>query len=298
MGPGLPCLPICRPLDLVVEAGYAGGASFDVWDLATSKVQHTAMAPYDQYLDGTGLLTPDGKSMVYRLRSQGAVIYDLATGKPAKAIEADPDLGRANAMALAPDGKTLALGTKNGAIIVYDLEKGKVRHTLQPEPLPRPGPPLPGLPTPKYGSVNVLAFAPDNKTLAAFGSRDRKVDLWDTGTGKNIDFLRLGTGVAPQALAFSPDGKTLAFGGNHPLKGSAVALWDLAAGGFRADFDGMGPAKGSAVEFLAFSADGKTLVAAGDYKPIDFWDVPQGKCKATRPSEPTPEQQKAPGTPP
>jgi WD40 repeat protein len=272
-------------------------ASFDVWDLATLKVQRAVMARHDHRINGEGVLTPDGKSMIYPVRDQGAVMYDLATGKPTRTIDADPSLGGAAVVALSPDGGTLAIGSSNGVLLIWDLEKGKARHTLQPDCLPMPGAELLNLPPRKLGRIDLLAFSPDGKALASYGDPDRKVDLWDPSTGKNIDFLRPGSVCVGRirSLAFSPDGKMLAFGGlayKDDNAHSTVELWDLAAGGFRADFEA--DSKGIVpVEFLAFSADGKTLVAGAAYNPVEFWDVPAGKPDKIKPFELTPEQQKA-----
>jgi WD40 repeat protein len=297
------------------RADEAHQPSAAVWDVATQKVQQTILFPEGvggPGPDGKALIvgrdaalgdrlggvavTPDGKTLIVGTGCRRLELYDLSTGKRSGPVEidkeADKPLPDVSASALSPDGKTLALGTKSGAILVWDLEKGTTRHTIQASRANAPPPGLLVFPNlPDNSPIDLLTFSPDGKMLASYAQSDSKVDLWDPATGKNIDFLRPDPWLSrASALAFSPDGKTLAFGGRRGSH-SVVELWDLAASGFRADFEG--ESKGYEVQLLAFSPDGKTLVAGARTNPVEFWDVPAGKPKDVKPFVLTPEQLKA-----
>jgi WD40 repeat protein len=250
--------------------------SAQVWDLATQKVQLTI--DYHEGF-GSGLITPDGKSLITVAWKTGQVIvYDLNSGKPAEPFELDKYYRDLCSAALSPDGKTLAVGARDGGILLWDLEKKGKRATIPPDKI-RPA------------SVKVLAFSPDSKTLASGDGYYGVVCLWDARNGDAAGKLDFHPRVmAVKAIAFSPDGKTVAVGG-RPW---GVSLWDLAAGGERDDFEG--DLRTNDVYCAVFTPDGKTLITGGmdQDKAIWFWDVPQGKAAGVKPfAELTPSERDA-----
>jgi WD40 repeat protein len=119
-------------------------------------------------------------------------------------------------------------------------------------------------------AVQVVAFAPDGRTLASTGS-DRCIHLWEQGTGKELARWKSNS-PANFALAFSPDGKTLAAGGIS----SSIRIWDVAT---RQEVKRL-VAGQPAVTWLTFSPDGKTLAGSfGDRMKFDdgggvaLWDT-------------------------
>ena len=75
--------------------------------------------------------------------------------------------------------------------------------------------------------VNAVAFRPDGRCLATAGS-ERTIRLWDTGNGRLIKTISVGTKVGEwvSRLSWSPDGRRLAsVGENVPVR-----IWDPETG--------------------------------------------------------------------
>jgi WD40 repeat protein len=273
-----------------------------VWELKGYEEQSAA----DLEAPGVGGLaafTADGKALVVAapapqgVGALGAIAYDPATGKKLKSFDPDAtERGPVSALAISPDGKTLALGAEDRTIFIFDIEKGKARHKIEPvQPLGRDDS------TAYFKDVFAIAFSADGKRLFSSGP-NAHVEVWDPATGKNVDFLQPGAFIGGiKALVPSPDGKTLAIDGASCRGRPALELWDLNAGGLRADFmarpqvDILRPKidnfpAGGAV----FSPDSKVLLTFSDGGPLQFWDVPQDKPKNLKPAEP-PQERKRPG---
>lgn len=119
------------------------------------------------------------------------------------------------------------------------------------------------------GFVRAVAFAPDNRTLAAGSGRE--IQLWRVRTRRPGTALQGHEGFV-RSLAFSPDGNTLASGGGD----RTVRLWDFRTGMLEATLEG----HAGEVEALAFSPDGRTLASAGGDYAIRLWDAGTGQHKA------------------
>jgi WD40 repeat protein len=94
-----------------------------------------------------------------------------------------------------------------GLVALWRVRDGKQLATFKADPL----------------SVASVAFSPDGSLIAAGGSVDKQVTLWDVATHKLVGRLPHPTVLA--ALAFDPGGKTLATVTWH----GTARLWDVAS---------------------------------------------------------------------
>lgn len=117
-------------------------------------------------------------------------------------------------------------------------------------------------------SVNIVAFAPDGRTLAT-ACDDGTVRLWGSETGAQLAVLGEKGSPVVGSVAFAPDGRLLASG-----SGNEVKLWDASS------HSGLATLKQhtDTVQSVAFSVpDGRWLVSGSDDETIGVWDVASGK---------------------
>jgi WD40 repeat protein len=160
------------------------------------------------------------------------------------------------------DGKYLATAipapTGQGALTIWDVRTGN--KVNQDESLKTP--------------VNVMAFAPNGKSIAVGGGASSIIRIVDVKKGTDIHPVVGHVGTINE-LAISPDGKTVAtIGEDH-----VVCFWTMANGKEIRRIDGPGmdqpgvPSGGT----VAFSADGKQLAVSWTGQPIVLYDVATGK---------------------
>jgi WD40 repeat protein len=127
--------------------------------------------------------------------------------------------------------------------------------------------------------IDKLAFTPDGKHLV-IASHDRRIAVWDVGSGERLRVLRVPGGFPHTALALSPDGRTLAAGFTYREAGNAthaIALMSLAVGRVERLLRG----HTEAVKALSFSADGKWLASSSADRTVRVWDL-DGKEEAEK----------------
>jgi WD40 repeat protein len=181
------------------------------------------------------MLSPEGDRLI---SWSGSLLryWDLSPATPA-----GPDFGSVSAIALDARGEIGMLGLRGGQVGL-----------------------LPGLPAAAAtgraseailahrGSVTRLALAP-NGELAASGSSDGVVRVWNTGTGARSPLVLRHLAGPIEALTFSPDTRWLV-----SAAGSSVRVFELASGELEREIDTEGRPLA-----IAVAADSR-LVAVGD----------------------------------
>jgi WD40 repeat protein len=246
-------------------------ASLRIVDLATGKAANRFERPGTPinswgFQGGRGrlALSADGKQVALASNDHTVRLLDLVTGK-----ERDFGGGHRSAVAsvaYAPDGKTIFSRGEDATLRAWDVATGKERRQVKvPEGSQRDvlsfdtrllaavhpdnkvhlhdaqtGKELRKLEGPMQGVASV-AFSPDGKTLALFGSTEKGPMLWlyDTATGKERRHIKLtvpgpdqpGGAIAVSSMpgasmSFSPDGRLVAALLNHQTLG----LWNTDTG--------------------------------------------------------------------
>src|SRR5688500_14858586 len=230
--------------------------SIRFWDAATGK----ELATWQDIQEPTNQLvySPDGKRILFvddrvLMNEEGHLhVMDAVSGEEIYRVP----LGYYG-FALSPDGKQIALTlTGNKFISVLDASNGQLLFNI-----PRPP-----------NRIMWLAFSPDSSRLAIAGL-DRKVHIWDTGTGIE-SFTLSGHTEFVGIVAFSSDGKRLASGALDGI----VKIWSLEPPFEVFPIDLIGYANR-----LAVSPDG-ALIAATGFSPttntqdsLTVWDAQSGK---------------------
>jgi WD40 repeat protein/serine/threonine protein kinase len=209
---------------------------------------------------------PNSRTLASGGRDSLVKLWDVVTGRCLKTLPGRPSnplnypKDAVGALAFSHDGTWLAAGFGRPGLLdpdheqvvkVWDVASGRELHTL----------------TGLKNTVPMLAFAPDDRTLAA-ACHDRTVRLWDTATWDELHTLQ---GPAPwQSLAFGPDGRTLAAGVDTL---GLIRLWDPANGLVIRDLRG----HANGVMDLAFAPGGRTLASASRDRAVKLWDVETGR---------------------
>jgi WD40 repeat protein len=235
-----------------------------LWDARTGKLVHRFTA--DPSYVYRVAFAPDSRTLATGGRDSMVKIWDVATGQLVQSLPGRPSAhlnyfhDGVGALAFSHDGTRLAAGFGRPGLLdpgydqivkVWDVASWREMHTL----------------TGLGNTVPMLAFAPDDRTLAA-ACHDRTVRRWSTATWRELPALR---GPGPwQSVAYSHDGRTLAaavdtFG--------LIRLWNAADGRVIRDLQG----HASGVAGLSFAPDGRTLASASKDRTVKLWHLATGR---------------------
>lgn len=155
-----------------------------------------------------------------------------------------------------PDEKYAVMGYKNGTALVWEFSTQRQVQSFV---------------SASQGPV-WLALSADGRLLAAGGSDDGLLTVWDTRTKKPSQFGRVSrNGV--QHVLFSPDSQRIVAGGGLG-PGAGVKLWDTVTG---REVVGL-PGTFRLTNQILFSPDGNTLLLGSIERMQDGGEVVEGKA--------------------
>lgn len=197
----------------------------------------------------------DGKSIAIGMP---AGVVDLWDVKDKKIVGSFKYAGSLHAVAWSPDGKKLA-AAGGAKIIVWEVPTRTIYKEFD----------LKEGPTPTVATIKCLAFASDNKTLAA-GGFDAVTRVYNldhkTPADPKVQKLCEGHLSAVYSVAFSPDGRTVVTGSFD----RTTRIWEAFSGKQIAVFKGhIGEVTG-----VAFANDGRSVFSAGADTVAYHWNVP------------------------
>ncbi|MCW3100522.1 MAG: hypothetical protein JWL77_6140 [Chthonomonadaceae bacterium] len=211
--------------------------------------------------DGSTLAAAADRAEDQRLIGGQITLWNVHSGRVDQTL-AD-DKGNFVAVGYAPTGKTLVAAVdspfENGAVFLLDALVRGSRHELQGQ----------------RGHVASVLYSPDGRLIIS-GSDDRKVRIWDAGSGSLLQERTL-SGPA-YSLACSPDSRYLAAGSVAPrrtIQSGTVTVWDLQT--FRPLWTS--PAHSDGVLTVAFSPDSRMVATGGKDGMVQLWDVGTGKVR-------------------
>jgi WD40 repeat protein len=150
-----------------------------------------------------------------------------------------------------PDGTKLASASQDKTVQVWDAATGKVLRIYRGH----------------SGSVNALAWLPDDGTRIASAGDDMTVQVCDVATGNKILTYR-GHSANMRTLGWTSDGMRIASGGDD----NTVQVWNAISGKHLLTYHG----HSSRVWSVSLSPDDQHIASGSDDKTVQVWDTVTG----------------------
>jgi WD40 repeat protein len=209
-----------------------------------------SVALSNHFAVGSFAATPDGQLLISAQRNAADHVrfWDAATGREVGKTTGSREM--VHSLCASSTGELLAIGGSAGARI-WDLKRRQFTHRFSAH----------------AGSVEVVAFSPDDRLLAT-GGMDGRVFLWKTQTGTRLPMTLSHT--APLCcISFCLDEPVLVTGD----EAGNVRIWSLDNGEELIQLAKFP----SAVRILKFSPDGQWLVASylhQSFQELRYWRAP------------------------
>lgn len=204
----------------------------------------------------------------------GLWLYELSTLSPIALW--DTEDGQVCTVTFSDDGQWLATGSYKGIVNIWDVHSG-IRVTQMErrdqEKLDE-----------RKKLISQLSFSPNNQFLAASGTRDYIVDVWQTETGTPIaqffgdSQIELLNCSLERPIAFTPDSRFLACVSpdgtqiETERKSDFISVWNVATGELVAFLE----EQSGFCHSLCFSPCGRLLVSGGK-DTVQIWDIASGE---------------------
>ena len=273
------------------------GNSIYVWDTFTGN----AFAMLEEHPDSVNAiaLSPDSAKLATAGGDWTVHLWEVSTGKYINSLTGHPSA--VNAVAFSPDGKILA--SAGSTLRLWDADTGESLHTgsrylgSRNDLAARAEVRKLHTDSRDLGSIDLLVFSPDGKTLATGGGWDHTVHLWDVDTSTLRTALKGHTDKV-RDIAFSPDSKTLI----TASRDKTMRLWDASTGTEQKNLptpddainpimaanrmltllkQGILPKKRDDVHSVKFSQDGTQLISVSSDGSLHLWDVDTGRYQVS-----------------
>jgi len=278
-----------------------------VWDVASGKDRFPGGGHRGRVFNVA--FAADGKTLLSAGRDNVIRVWDLGERAPRERVHFGADADRIGLIAFAPNGKTLATARHDDeAIQVWDTATGKVVRelarkqygvqgltfamrndvlasiaagegdvvslwnaadgTLVRELKPEGG---------QRNGTGSVSLSRDGRRLAALGSANAAIYLWDVERGKEIRRI---TREQDDGFWFrvvlAPDGSLVATLGRD----NALSLYAVDSGKLLHKFDMLGFVRDEAMlipESVAFSPDSRYVAAVGADSKLHLWEIATGQ---------------------
>ncbi len=239
---------VLSPDNLRVATTGLDDGTARVWDLNSDAEPLVLNSPGGGI--GNIAFAPDSAHVVTSDKDGVAHLWNAVSGDIELTL---PSAGSAlNAVAFSPHGQFIATGSEGGLVQLW-TDDGRLVFTVEAE-----------------GSVNSIAFSPDDTKLLTAGG-DNRARLWDVATGAELNEF---AHVAPVVTAaFSPDWTRVV----SASKDGTARIWDAETGKELAVL--MAPTVETAgrrsveVNSASFSPTGDRVVTASTDNFARVWDV-------------------------
>ena len=229
----------------------SSGSIVQLWDIKNGAEIREFSTSTDEWITSIAF-TPDSCYLIAGTKSGRVFQWDLRTDRLLLPLHRQYT-NKIERTVVLPDGCTIACALDDGTIDVWSTNNDQ---------------PMCGLLSGHQGSVRVVAFSFDGKTLASGGYGDNTIRLWDYCLGEPVGEPLTGHQGSITCLAFSLDGTYLASGSQDRV----VSVWDTQTGQQHRTYSG----HHYAVTSVCFAPNGRALASGSQDDHVRIWNLHDG----------------------